>query len=292
MKISEFAKENGVTAKMLRHYDEIGLLKPDSVDQSGYRIYSRHQSTFLKWILILKNLNFSLAEIKSLLTTPVKSEGFIWELTQKSNTIAQDLNESTQKKLQIGKLIKIIEKEGFHVNQEIDLLKIDEDKVMEVMKNMPNMGLFLESALRIFSEATENETICVLRTDLWHFKQINDEYGFSVGDKVIVEVYERFANTFETLPIALGRAHGDEFILLARVDEETIKTLAAQYVQSFSRDFSAIGCIREVGCYVGVAFEKKKNIVDFRQMIDNTHQLIEKARQQGKNSIICERNPS
>ena len=40
LKIGEFAKLNNVTTKMLRHYDEIGLLKPACIDEStGYRSY-------------------------------------------------------------------------------------------------------------------------------------------------------------------------------------------------------------------------------------------------------------
>ena len=63
LKISEFAELNNVTAKMLRHYDEIGLLKPSAIDsETGYRSYESEQSHLLHWIIILKNLDFSLAK--------------------------------------------------------------------------------------------------------------------------------------------------------------------------------------------------------------------------------------
>ena len=60
MKISEFAQKNQVSTKLLRHYDEIGLLKPAAVDpENGYRCYGEEQSHLLNWILVLKNLGFT-----------------------------------------------------------------------------------------------------------------------------------------------------------------------------------------------------------------------------------------
>jgi DNA-binding transcriptional MerR regulator len=67
LKISEFAEVNNITTKMLRHYDEIGLLKPAAIE-TCYRFYEPDQSHLLNWIMILKNLDFSLTEIKELLT--------------------------------------------------------------------------------------------------------------------------------------------------------------------------------------------------------------------------------
>lgn len=55
MRISDFAAKHGVSAKMLRHYDEIGLLKPKAVDPiNGYRVYEPDQDQVMKWIIILK----------------------------------------------------------------------------------------------------------------------------------------------------------------------------------------------------------------------------------------------
>lgn len=63
-KIGEFAKVTGISIYMLRHYDKIGLLKSEEVDEeSGYRYYSDRQIVFANTIQILKSLGFSLKEI-------------------------------------------------------------------------------------------------------------------------------------------------------------------------------------------------------------------------------------
>lgn len=64
-KISEFAKLTGWTGKTLRYYDEIGLLKPNYVDNySGYRYYTEEQLKDAKIIDLLKSCYFTLDEVK------------------------------------------------------------------------------------------------------------------------------------------------------------------------------------------------------------------------------------
>lgn len=61
---SELAKMCGVTKHTLFHYDEIGLLKPEFINEKGYRYYSFRQSYFLDIINVLKKAGSSLQEIK------------------------------------------------------------------------------------------------------------------------------------------------------------------------------------------------------------------------------------
>lgn len=64
-KIGDFSKEVDVPIKTLRYYDEINLFKPIEVDLfTGYRYYSEEQKDDIKVILELKELGFSLEEIK------------------------------------------------------------------------------------------------------------------------------------------------------------------------------------------------------------------------------------
>lgn len=67
LKIGEFSKLMQVTVKTLRHYEQRGLLLPNEVDQaSGYRFYSLSQMQRLNSIRMLKDLGFSLDEIKEI----------------------------------------------------------------------------------------------------------------------------------------------------------------------------------------------------------------------------------
>lgn len=67
-RIGEFSRIAGVTIDTLRHYDALGLLKPEKVDPfTGYRYYSARQLQALNRILALKEVGFSLEEIARIL---------------------------------------------------------------------------------------------------------------------------------------------------------------------------------------------------------------------------------
>lgn len=63
-RIGEFSKLVQVTIRMLRYYDEVGLLKPAEIDQwTGYRMYSAHQIPILNKIIYLRDSGFNISEI-------------------------------------------------------------------------------------------------------------------------------------------------------------------------------------------------------------------------------------
>ena len=70
MLINELAKLSGVSARTLRYYDQIGLLKPTAIEQNGYRKYSQFDIDRLQQILFYRELDFKLEEIKDLLNDP------------------------------------------------------------------------------------------------------------------------------------------------------------------------------------------------------------------------------
>ncbi len=64
LSITQLAKMRGVTSETLRHYDRIGLLKPDYVDEfTGYRYYSMSQVEIFDTIIDLRNLGIPLMTI-------------------------------------------------------------------------------------------------------------------------------------------------------------------------------------------------------------------------------------
>lgn len=75
MLISDFARLGQVSVRMLRHYDEIGLLEPDHVDQpSGYRSYSPEQLHVLNRLVALKELGFSLDQVRRILAEEIGAD--------------------------------------------------------------------------------------------------------------------------------------------------------------------------------------------------------------------------
>ena len=68
LKIGEFSKLSRVSIRMLRHYDDIGLLPPAEIDRfTGYRYYSPDQLPVIGRITALKDMGFQLADIVKIL---------------------------------------------------------------------------------------------------------------------------------------------------------------------------------------------------------------------------------
>jgi DNA-binding transcriptional MerR regulator/predicted transcriptional regulator YdeE len=75
LNIGEFARLGQVSPRMLRHYDETGLLRPSAVDpQTGYRLYDVAALGRLHRLLALRDLGFTLEQIRPLLEDDVPVE--------------------------------------------------------------------------------------------------------------------------------------------------------------------------------------------------------------------------
>lgn len=67
MNIGELAKTSGVNAKLIRHYESIGLIPKASRSFSGYRTYGDKDIHVLKFVKRSRNLGFPMKEIKKLI---------------------------------------------------------------------------------------------------------------------------------------------------------------------------------------------------------------------------------
>lgn len=112
-KIGEFAQFTRVSVKMLRHYDDLGLLKPVRVDwESGYRYYSADQLPRLNRIIALKDLGFSLPQIGRLLDEKLSADELRGMLRLKQAEVEQQMLAEQQRLARIEARLRLIEQEA------------------------------------------------------------------------------------------------------------------------------------------------------------------------------------
>ncbi|MGN7036605.1 MerR family transcriptional regulator [Microbacterium sp. P26] len=68
MQIGELAERTGLSIRTLRHYDEIGLLRPSARSEGGFRLYTADDESRLLLIRRMKPLGYSLEQMGELLS--------------------------------------------------------------------------------------------------------------------------------------------------------------------------------------------------------------------------------
>jgi DNA-binding transcriptional MerR regulator len=112
LKIGDFSHLSHVSIRMLRHYDELGLLKPIQVDRfTGYRYYSIEQLPRLNRILALKDLGFALDQIAQLLADNQVSVDIHTLLHQKHGELEQQIRADQARLRRIETRLRLIEQE-------------------------------------------------------------------------------------------------------------------------------------------------------------------------------------
>jgi DNA-binding transcriptional MerR regulator len=111
--IGDFSRVARVSCRLLRYYDELGLLRPAAIDAStGYRYYSAAQLPQLNRILVLKELGFSLEEIARFLDQSVAVAELRGMLLLRRAESARALTAEAERLRHIETRIAQIEAEG------------------------------------------------------------------------------------------------------------------------------------------------------------------------------------
>ena len=122
MTVAQMRRRTGVSVRTLHHYDQIGLLKPTTVTEAGYRLYDDTALDKLYMILVYRELGLSLNEIGSILDAPDYDRNRVLEHQIK---LMQERAEKLQNRISFARGIlmlgvKYMDFEGF------DPKKIDE----------------------------------------------------------------------------------------------------------------------------------------------------------------------
>ena len=138
LKIGDFSKLSRISIRMLRHYDEIGILRPESVDEfTGYRYYSESQLPLAGRIQALKSLRFGLSVIKEILgkyRDPQEMEQF---LLVKRKELEEEVMAAKQKLTLLDSTLKWLRKGGSLMDYDVTLKTVPERYVASVRQVIP-----------------------------------------------------------------------------------------------------------------------------------------------------------
>ncbi len=120
IKIGDFARLSQVSVVTLRYYDELDLLKPVKVEPStGYRYYSADQLPPLNRIIALKNLGFSLDQVKLMLAEGLSLEQLRGMLKVQRDEIEKRVTGEQERLVRIEARLRQIELEDKMPNYDV-----------------------------------------------------------------------------------------------------------------------------------------------------------------------------
>jgi DNA-binding transcriptional MerR regulator len=138
--IGEFARLGGVSVRTLRHYDDIGLLRPAMVDQdTGYRGYSAEQLGPLNRIIALKELGLSLIQARRLLDGITLDE-LRGMLILRRAQLEHELQEHQNQLLGVEARLRYIAREGAMPADDIVAKRIPAVGVVVITGQAPAFG--------------------------------------------------------------------------------------------------------------------------------------------------------
>ncbi len=187
-KIGDFSRMGQVSVRMLRHYDQIGLLKPEGVDAfSGYRNYSINQLPTLNRILFLKDLGFSLQQVNELLLKNLPLDELKSIHIERQEKLEKEMIQAKSQLEMVKLRLEQIENEG-------------KEPLYEVMEKKAESFIFA-SIRRIIPEIKDMGFYCrTMHEEL--YKKLN-ECGITPGAPEIT-LYHNTEYSEENLDVEVG----------------------------------------------------------------------------------------
>lgn len=141
LNIGDFARLGQVSPRMLRHYDEIGLLKPSRVDeQTGYRSYEVAQLARLHRLLVLRDLGFTLEQVRVLLHDDPPPEQLRTMLERRQDQIERDLAEEQVRLRRVEAHLRAIERSVDMPSLDVAVKTTEPVRLAEASAAAPGFG--------------------------------------------------------------------------------------------------------------------------------------------------------
>lgn len=148
LSIGDFARHAQVSVRMLRHYDALGLLVPARVDEhSGYRYYSASQLPRANRLVALKDLGFTLDQVRQILTDDLGPEELRGMLRVRQADLARRVEADSARLASVAHRLRTIESEGCmseleYVEKSLPAVRLAQlsDRVRDVTEVGPRIG--------------------------------------------------------------------------------------------------------------------------------------------------------
>jgi diguanylate cyclase (GGDEF)-like protein/PAS domain S-box-containing protein len=154
------------------------------------------------------------------------------------------------------------------------------------LTNLPNRILFENRYQSAFTlDDTDRRLVAVLFVDLDNFKLVNDDFGHTVGDQVLMKLGDRMqASLRESDTVA--RLGGDEFVIILEDvhHKEDVRKIARKIQQAISRPMIFDGQKIQVTASIGINISEKSKLSD-TDLVKTSDSAMYQVKEDGKNNF-------
>jgi len=233
IRIGDFSKLGLVSVKTLRYYDEMGLLKPLQVDPfTGYRMYEYHQLLRLNRILALKDLGFSLEEIRQLLSEQLTAEQLRGMLKLRRAEATQKVREEMERLEHVEARLRQIEQEDTVSKYDVVIKRVEALRVVSlraVVPTPPEQGVLWEELGKCLATPPGRASGPCLT--LYHDSEYREkDWDVEVCQPVVGGMKEAGRVKMQTLPVVETMActlHHGPFTSISEAYEAIVKWIDA-----------------------------------------------------------------
>jgi DNA-binding transcriptional MerR regulator len=165
LSIGDFARLGQVSPRMLRHYDHLGLLRPERVDPAtGYRSYGVAQLVRLHRLLALRDLGFGLDQIGELLDDELPVEQLRGMLRLRRAQIAQSLADEQARLRRVEAHLRALEGTNTMLANDVVIKKTQPLRIAEATDTSPGFGH--ENLAPVFMQVVPDVLTCLERANV------------------------------------------------------------------------------------------------------------------------------
>lgn len=137
--IGEFARLGRVSVRMLRHYDGLGLLRPARVDpHNGYRLYDVDQLHRLNRTLALKDLGFTLEQVRAILDESVDVAELRAMLRLRRAQLTEQITADADRLARVEARLRLIEREGQMTTEDVTVASTEPIRIAALSGTAPS----------------------------------------------------------------------------------------------------------------------------------------------------------
>ncbi|MCB1753823.1 MAG: GGDEF domain-containing protein, partial [Gammaproteobacteria bacterium] len=154
----------------------------------------------------------------------------------------------------------------------------------DALTNLPNRTLLRDRLQQAIAQARRHgTTVAVVYLDLDGFKEVNDEFGHDVGDRLLMEVATRLQHTLREED-TVARLGGDEFVavLVGLQNASASIDLLPRLLGAATQPLHVGNTTRNVSASLGVTFFPQSDAVDADQLLRQADQAMYRAKLDGK----------